>query len=244
MASRNGAGLASAVTEIEARKVVGAGEPDGQPSKAEKQTTQAARIEPIPLDRIKDGGAQMRTEMRVETVNEYAHDMLDGATFPPVILYDDGTDLWLADGYHRVEANRKVEHAEIMAEIRAGTQRDAILHAIGANASHGLRRTQADKRRAVERLLRDPDWSKWSDRKIAKAARVDHKTVGTVRRELAGEFPTVAAARSRGGEFPTKAAGKVMARGSLFEDVLRAVSDDVLIAECRRRRLTVEAGDV
>jgi hypothetical protein len=64
-----------------------------------------------------------------------------------------------------------------------------------------LRRTQADKRRAVERLLKDPEWAQWSDRKIAEAAKIDHKTVGAIRRELAGEFPT--GLRRGGGEFPT-----------------------------------------
>jgi hypothetical protein len=184
----------------------------------------------------------MRVEMRPETVDDYASDMLDGAVFPPVILFDDGTDLWLADGFHRVEANKKVEHTEIMAEIRAGTSRDAILHAIGSNATHGLRRTQADKRRAVERLLKDPEWARWSDRKIAKAARVDHKTVGTIRRELAGgEFPTPAT-KANGGEFPT-ANGKPSNRASLLSDVLRSIPDDALIAECRRRGLTVEVAN-
>jgi hypothetical protein len=202
----------------------------------------AARVEPIPLARIKDGGAQMRIEMRTEIVNDYANDMLDGAVFPPVLLFDDGADLWLADGYHRVEANRKVEHTEIMAEIRAGTPRDAILHAIGANAAHGLRRTQADKRRAVERLLKDPEWARWSDRKIAKAARVDHKTVGTIRRELTGEFATSTPTKAKGGEFAT-ANGKPSNRASLLDDVLRTIPDDALVAECRRRGLTVEAAD-
>jgi hypothetical protein len=207
----------------------------------------ATRVGPIPLTSIKDSGAQMRVEMRPETVSDYANDMLDGAVFPPVILFDDGTDLWLADGYHRVEANRKVEHTEIMAEIRAGTCRDAILHAIGANAAHGLRRTQADKRRAVERLLKDPEWARWSDRKIAKAARVDHKTVGTIRRELTGEFATVpiaTTAKAKSGEFATdRKLGMPGNRASLLGDVLRALPDDVLVAECRRRGLTVGAAD-
>jgi hypothetical protein len=211
-----------------------------------KSTTQAARVEPIPLDRIKDdGGAQMRAEMRAETVDDYANDMLDGAVFPPVILFDDGTDLWLADGFHRVEANRKVEHTEIMAEIRAGTSRDAILHAIGSNAAHGLRRTQADKRRAVERLLKDPEWARWSDRKLAKAARVDHKTVAAVRRELTGEFPTPASTpKANGGEFPTgPSQAKPSDRASLIGDIVRTIPDHALIAECRRRGLAVEAAD-
>lgn len=39
--------------------------------------------------------------------------------------------------------------------------REAILFIVGANASHGLRRTNADKRRTVERLLADEEWRGW-----------------------------------------------------------------------------------
>ena len=195
-----------------------------------------AAVVEIPLASIKDGGAQMRAEMHPETVADYAADMLDGAVFPPVIVFHDGADYWLADGFHRVEAARKIDRKEIEVEIRDGTARDAILHGIGANATHGLRRTQADKRHAVERLLTDPEWAAWSDRKIAQLAKVDHKTVGKIRRELGGEIPTP---RPMSGEIPTPT-GKPKERGSVLADVLRSVPDDLLVAECRRRGLTVE----
>jgi hypothetical protein len=192
----------------------------------------------VPLASIKGGGAQMRVQMHPETVADYAADMLDGAVFPPVVLYRDGADYWLADGFHRVEAARKIDRKEIEAEIRDGTVRDAILHGIGANATHGLRRTQADKRRAVERLLTDPEWAAWSDRKIAELAKVDHKTVGKIRRELRGEIPTP---KPTSGEIPTPT-DKPKERGSVLADVLRSIPDDLLVAECRRRGLTVEGG--
>jgi cell pole-organizing protein PopZ len=35
--------------------------------------------------------------------------------------------------------------AEIAADVRAGTRRDAILYAVAANASHNLKRTNHDK---------------------------------------------------------------------------------------------------
>jgi hypothetical protein len=197
--------------------------------------------ESIPLSSIKDSGAQMRVEMRDETVNDYASDMLNGVVFPPVVVFHDGNDYWLGDGFHRVEAARKINRETIVAEIRKGSARDAILHGVGSNASHGLRRTQADKRRAVERLLKDLEWGRWSDRKIAEIAKVDHKTVGTIRRALTGEFPTT----KQTGEFPTEHKPNRMpnGRGSLLGDVLHHIPDDVLIAECRRRGMTVEAGD-
>lgn len=191
----------------------------------------------IPLSCIKDGGAQMRVEMSPDIINEYAEAMLNGAVFPPIIIYFDGTDYWPGDGYHRIEAARKIERYNISAEVREGSARDAILCGIGSNATHGLRRTQADKRRAVENLLTDPEWARWSDRKIAEAAKVDHKTVGKIRHEMSGEIPV----GRMSGEIP-KRSGKP--NGSILDDVLRSISDEVLIAECRRRGLTVEAGDV
>jgi hypothetical protein len=53
--------------------------------------------------------------------------------------------------------------AEIAADVRAGGRRDAILYAVGANAAHGLKRTNRGKRNAVMVLLKDPEWSDWAD---------------------------------------------------------------------------------
>jgi len=174
-------------------------------------------------------------------VREYADAMSDGAVFEPVDVYYDGSTYWLADGYHRVDAARKLDRETIDTKVHEGGERDAILHGAGSNDSHGIRRTQADKRRAVERLLRDEEWGKWSDRKIAEAAKVDHKTVGKIRRELlGGEFPTPA--RSNG-EIPRTNGKPNSASGSVLQDMLRTVSIEVLIDECERRGLKVEATD-
>jgi len=198
-------------------------------------------MQSIALSDIQDGGAQMRVEMKPDIVREYADDMAAGDVFKPVVLYYDGTSYWLGDGYHRVEAARKLERETIDADVRDGDARQAILHGVGSNASHGLRRTQADKRRAVERLLRDEEWSKWSNRKIAEAAKVDHKTVANVRRDLlGGEFPTPA---RQNGEIPRTIGKPNTTSGSVVETLLKGLPDEVLIEECERRGLKVEATD-
>ena len=203
----------------------------------------------LDLDLIQDGGAQMRAAMNEETVADYAEEMVAGAEFPPVIVYHDGEAYWLADGYHRVDAARRIGRNDITAEVHDGDRRDAILHGIGANAHHGLRRTQADKRHAVETLLRDEQWFKWSDRHIAKIANVDHKTVGKIRREvLGGEIPsdrTVLFQDRQGNRSemrvrPTAPAAK---GSSLVQDLLKTISNDDLIGECQRRGLQVEVAD-
>ena len=122
----------------------------------------------IALPEIRDDlDLQMReTGIDVAVVADYAEAMEAGAKFPPITAYFDGTAYWLADGFHRVAAARKVGATSIAAEVHEGGKRDAILAAVGVNANHGLRRTMADKRRAILAMLRDPDWTKWSDREI------------------------------------------------------------------------------
>ncbi len=75
--------------------------------------------------------------------------------------------------------------AEVAADLREGSRKDALLYAASANASHGLRRTNADKRRAV--LLVLGACSKWSDRRIAEVCGVGNKFVGDVRRQVCSE---------------------------------------------------------
>lgn len=156
---------------------------------------QTLRTDQIGLDDV----TQMRQGVSHETVREYAEALEQGAEFPPVIVYFDGRRHWLADGFHRARAHRFLSLPEIKADVREGTQRDAILHAVGANASHGLRRTNADKRRAVEALLKDEEWSKWSNREIARRCLVDEGTVRKLRQPICGISADAPRTVERGG---------------------------------------------
>jgi hypothetical protein len=131
-----------------------------------------------------DGATQSRESLDVATVAEYADAMANGAAFPAVVVFYDGQSYWLADGFHRVAAAKQSGMAEIDADVRQGSRRDAILLSVGANSSHGLRRTNADKRRAVMTLLNDEEWSRWSDREIARRCVVSHVTVKNYRDEI------------------------------------------------------------
>lgn len=133
------------------------------------------------------GGTQTRAILDDLTVADYAAAMEEGDAFPPVTVYVDGETHWLADGFHRVAAARKVGFTDIDADVRQGTRRDAILHSVGANAIHGLRRTNEDKRRAVETLLRDREWAQWSDREIARRTGTSNNFVSTVRARLSSD---------------------------------------------------------
>ena len=131
-----------------------------------------------------DGGTQPRSWINPDIVTEYADDMTEGAQFPPVTVFYDGSDYWLADGFHRVAAAKKIDMITIAADVKQGSQRDAVLFSVGVNATHGFRRRNSDKRRAVEVLLRDSEWAGWSDSEIGRKCVVHHSTVARIRAEL------------------------------------------------------------
>jgi len=137
-----------------------------------------------------DGGTQPRVHLNEGAVSEYAEALTDGDKLPAVTVFFDGSEYWLADGFHRYFAHKTIGALKIDADVRSGSRRDAVLHSVGANASHGLRRTNEDKRRAVETLLADEEWSKWSDREIARQCGVSHPFVADIRSNLvAGAAP-------------------------------------------------------
>lgn len=131
-----------------------------------------------------DGGMQSRVELNNTTVEEYSEAMADGAEFPPVVVFFDGASHWLADGFHRYFGAEQAGLESIAADVRQGTQLDGQLFSFGVNASHGLRRSNADKRKAVTGALQHPVSGKWSDRQIAKHCGVGNQLVGDVRRSI------------------------------------------------------------
>jgi len=147
-----------------------------------------------------DGGTQSRVEINGEAVSEYAEALSAGASFPPVVTFFDGVDHWLADGFHRFHAFNKLGIVSIDADVRTGTQRDAVLYSWGANDKHGLPRSNADKRHIVTVILKDEQGRQWSDNKIAKDFGFSHPFVGNVRRSL----ETVSSEKSAERTYTTK----------------------------------------
>lgn len=138
---------------------------------------------------------QLRAEMSEQAIADYAdiYRQKRKGLLPPITVFrkvvDDSNGApqnidHVADGGHRLAGARLAGLKTIEAEIVTGDYRDALLYACGCNAKHGLRRTAADKRRAVQMLLGDPQWTKKSDRWIAEKCGVSNTFVGNMRNEL------------------------------------------------------------
>ena len=91
-----------------------------------------------------DLSLQTRAGTDAETIDNYAEAMADGAQFPEVTVFTDGTHYWLADGFHRVMAAKQNGRTVIAADVRKGTEDDAVVFGGTANNKQGKRPTRAD----------------------------------------------------------------------------------------------------
>lgn len=135
-----------------------------------------------------DLGTQSRVTINPAVVTEYAEAMERGEVFPPIKVYFDNEQkiFILVDGFHRYLAWIKTfPNDPILAEQVLGTVEEAVWESFSVNADHGLRRTNADKRRAVEGALRHPKTlnERIGDREIAKHCHVSHTFVQNMRKE-------------------------------------------------------------
>jgi hypothetical protein len=148
--------------------------------------TQENKMISIELGKIRlDGGTQPRKNIIEEAVQNYTELLLEGVKMPPVTVFFDGKHYWLADGFHRYHAHKRAGFETIACDEKTGTKRAAFIFSLGANATHGMPRTNEEKRGTVITALNDPEICEMSDREIAKICNVSHMTIGRIRKELA-----------------------------------------------------------
>lgn len=135
-----------------------------------------------------DGGTQSRKKINNKQVMHYAEQMKEGSVFKPVVVFYDGKIYWLADGFHRLAAYKSNGVLEVEVEVKEGGQREALLFAIGANNDgRGLSMTFEENRDNTVMMLKDAEWGKWSDERIAKIVGVSRITVYRIRKKLERE---------------------------------------------------------
>ncbi|TWT95766.1 hypothetical protein [Neorhodopirellula pilleata] len=162
----------------------------GQTSFSEQAETADAQVigstlrqaNEIPLTRVLvDPSLQTRVTLDEATAQEYQRVAIEADEegkpwpFPPV----DMVGGYLVDGFHRFEVAKRLGRATILANERPGTEEDAVLAAVSANASHGLRRSREDVQRAIRVASRQ--WPDLSIREIARRVRCSPQTVINVR---------------------------------------------------------------
>jgi len=144
---------------------------------------------------------QTRATTDESAIDEYADAIRQAGRwpFPPIKLVSQ----IVVDGFHRIEAVKRVlADNSIPPELRKALQeipcervtvdlatddvpKLAMLHAIAANHTHGIRRTREDKRRSVKLALEQ--WPDKSSREIARITFTSNTFVSNLRSESCTE---------------------------------------------------------
>ena len=141
------------------------------------------------LDQIRiDGGTQPRVQIDEQVVAEYAELYGNAVDLPPVTVFYDGTNYWLADGFHRYWANKRIDCEYVFAYVHEGTQRDAQWYSFSANAEHGLRRTREDVAQILKRIFSDEGWARTPANEIARHTSIPRTTVQDHRQRILAEL--------------------------------------------------------
>ncbi len=138
-------------------------------------------------DLIIDPGLQLRAKPHdPKYIDDLVDAVLAGKLKEPISAFKDTEGLLrLADGHARVAATKKAGKDSIRARVYAGGHHDAFVCALGANATHGARRTREDLHNAVKAALSDPEMMNWSNVQIGEVCACSDPFVGKVRRALA-----------------------------------------------------------
>lgn len=141
-------------------------------------------IEELRLCEIRLDKTQSRDAINQDAVQDYADRLRDGGTMPAMIVYWDGEEYWLADGFHRHAAAGNLGLDTYPCEVRQGDWEDAATFSCGSNDEHGCRRTNADKRHSVELAISLPRHQDKTNVMIALICKVSDWLVSDVRRKL------------------------------------------------------------
>lgn len=131
-----------------------------------------------------DGGTQPRKEINYNVVKDYAEAMREGKVFPPVTVFFDGADYWLADGFHRYHATKSNATTTIEADVHQGSVEDAREYSYGANKDRGLSMSSDDYKEIIRKMLPDPRYKDWTQSRIAKHVGVTEMFVSRVKASM------------------------------------------------------------
>jgi transposase len=110
-----------------------------------------------------------------------------GEKFQPILVFQETpeSDYILVDGFHRYYVHQKIQpEMLIAAEVRSGNIDEARWASFEANATHGMPRSNDDKRRVVELAILHQHGQNLSNYLIAEHVKVSESTVRRIRSKM------------------------------------------------------------
>lgn len=147
----------------------------------------------VDIDKIVlDDYIQPREKIDWGVVDKYASVYLDNPkSMPSIVLFEGSQDrYWLADGFHRYWARRKLNCTDVWATVKEGGKLEALRYSLKVNAderkkgSVQFRRTDADRDKALMKLYLDEELNKLPDSKISRLCGVSEQYLKEARERL------------------------------------------------------------
>jgi hypothetical protein len=138
----------------------------------------------LPLSKINKEGLQTRKAIDQATVDRYCEAILAGEKLPAAIVFHDGKQNHMGDGFHRDLAYAKAGKKSMPVKVKKGSFSDALHYSAGCNDTHGLPRSIEDRRNSVRIILAEKQ-----DRSDNAVAKICHVSDGLVAKIRAEEFP-------------------------------------------------------
>lgn len=136
-----------------------------------------------------DPRVQSRAATDADQVAYFTELLLSGGETEPGVFFKEGRRYLCGSGFQRGEGYTAAGRSHMPAHVVPGTLEDAILFSAGSNKLPGcLRRTNADKRRAVRMTLAHPRVrvEGWSEIDVAEHTGVSRHLVQAVKEEGGG----------------------------------------------------------
>ena len=131
-----------------------------------------------------DPRLQARAHHEPDALAEYYAAYASKVRLPPLQAYRVDGELHVVDGFHRLAAAINAGLGFVAVDVVGeGSIDDAVWYATGVNQAHGIRRTRADKRRAVEMAVSSSIGLEQSSSIVASHVGVSREFVSRVRTE-------------------------------------------------------------
>ncbi len=134
-------------------------------------------VSTVPIARLSTGDSPRLNGTDTEHVRRLAE--VDDP-LPPILVHR--PTMRVIDGMHRLRAAERRGATTISVIFAGCPSNELFLAAVKANIAHGLPLSLADRKAAAARIL--ASHRNWSDRAVAAATGLAHKTVGKIRRDL------------------------------------------------------------
>ena len=151
----------------------------------------------IPIkDITQDHAMQVRGGVDPKRVEEYAAIIKEHGRMDAMAIFTEanGTMLWLADGFHRIQSYAKAGLECAPCKVRVGSKSEALLWSLRENGHHGAPMTNAQKRHAADIAVADKTIGEMADKDIAALIGCSPSLVASARK---GETPKQATAKTK-----------------------------------------------